>query len=211
LQAAVSKDREGALKHIENARKLRSAFSPKAAPLVDEVTRGVLAAGRDATERAPEEAKGFPEIPKNTLEAKLLGYWVFDLDESDKLSRKELECGFFERMTALADTTFDGMKTDPDRRGRLVESAVGAHLRNTTVGTATSVQYWLHRNREVDFVLVSGKGVVAIEVKSGLRKTSLPGIAAFAEAFPVKRQLLVGAQGIALEEFLRQPASHWLE
>ena len=114
-------------------------------------------------------------------------------------------------MTALADTTFESVKTDPDRRGRLVESAVGAHLRNTTVGTAASVQYWLHRNREVDFVVVSGKHVVAIEVKSGLRKTSLPGIAAFAEAFPVKRQLLVGAQGIALEEFLRQPASHWLE
>jgi len=59
LQAAVSDDHEGATKHIENARKLQDAISPKAAPLVDEVTRRVLEAGRDAKERAPEEAKEF--------------------------------------------------------------------------------------------------------------------------------------------------------
>ena len=114
-------------------------------------------------------------------------------------------------MTALADTTFDDVHTDRDRWGRLVESAVGAHLRNSAIGTAVEIQYWLHRNREVDFVLVSGKKAVAIEVKSGRRRTSLPGMAAFADTVPVKRQLLVGAQGIALEDFLRQPASHWFE
>jgi len=114
-------------------------------------------------------------------------------------------------MTALADTTFDGVHTDRDRWGRLVESAVGAHLRNSATGAAVEVQYWLHRNREVDFVLVSGEKAVAIEVKSGRRRTSLPGMAAFADTFPVKRQLLVGSQGIALGEFLQQPASHWFE
>jgi len=41
LQAAVSKDHEGAKKHIENARKLQDATSSKAAPLVNEVTRRV--------------------------------------------------------------------------------------------------------------------------------------------------------------------------
>ena len=114
-------------------------------------------------------------------------------------------------MTALADTTFAGLAADPDRRGRLVESAVGAHLCNSVRGTQARVQYWLHRNREVDFVLVSGKSVVAIEVKSARRKTHLPGIAAFCEMFPVKRQLLVGAQGIPLEGFLKRPALEWLE
>jgi hypothetical protein len=57
LQAAVSKDHEGAMKHIENARKLQDAISPKAAPLVDEVTRRVLEAERDAKEQAPENAR----------------------------------------------------------------------------------------------------------------------------------------------------------
>jgi hypothetical protein len=39
LQAATSNDREGAKKHIENARKLREALSPEVAPLVTEVAR----------------------------------------------------------------------------------------------------------------------------------------------------------------------------
>jgi uncharacterized protein len=33
----------------------------------------------------------------------------------------------------------------------------------------------------------------------------------FARSFKPKRQLLVGGQGIALEEFLSNPASHWLK
>jgi predicted AAA+ superfamily ATPase len=114
-------------------------------------------------------------------------------------------------MTALAHTAFARILTERDHWGRLVESAVGAHLINSAVGTGIDVQYWLDRNREVDFVLFAGESLTAIEVKSGRRETLLPGIAAFATAFPVKRQLLVGAQGIALEEFLAHPAAHWLE
>ena len=63
----------------------------------------------------------------------------------------------------------------------------------------------------MDFVLFAGDSVTAIEVKSGRRETQLPGMAAFARAFPVKRQLLVGAQGIPLADFLTQPAAHWVE
>jgi hypothetical protein len=32
----------------------------------------------------------------------------------------------------------------------------------------------------------------------------------FARTFKPKRQLLVGGQGIPLEEFLSQPITHWL-
>jgi hypothetical protein len=34
---------------------------------------------------------------------------------------------------------------------------------------------------------------------------------AFAKQFKPKRKLLVGGQGIPLEEFLMQPAEHWLQ
>ena len=50
----------------------------------------------------------------------------------------------------------------------------------------------------------------AIEVKSGRRQTAHPGMESFARLFPVKRQLLVGAQGIPLEEFLTTPVDHWI-
>jgi hypothetical protein len=36
-------------------------------------------------------------------------------------------------------------------------------------------------------------------------------MASFARTFPVKRQLLVGASGIALEDFLITPAAHWID
>jgi hypothetical protein len=43
------------------------------------------------------------------------------------------------------------------------------------------------------------------KVKSSARKTNLPGIAAFSEQFPVTRKLMVGAQGIPLEDFFLIP------
>jgi predicted AAA+ superfamily ATPase len=113
-------------------------------------------------------------------------------------------------MSALARTSFANILADPERWGRLVESAVGAHLLNSAAGTGVEVHYWLDRNREVDFVLAKGDDTVAIEVKSGRREISFPGTGSFARAFQVKRQLLVGAQGIALEEFLNTPAEHWM-
>jgi predicted AAA+ superfamily ATPase len=101
-------------------------------------------------------------------------------------------------------------RQEGDHWGRLVESCVGAHLVNTTLGTSIELSYWRERNHEVDFVLRQDQNVVAIEVKSGRRRDSLPGMEVFARQFKPRRQLLVGAQGIPLEEFLSQPAAEWL-
>jgi uncharacterized protein len=114
-------------------------------------------------------------------------------------------------MTAPADYTFADAQVERDYWGRIVESAIGAHLQNSSTGTGINVSYWFDCNREVDFILSAGKKIVAIEVKSGRRAKSLPGMAAFAKAFPVQRQLLVGAQGIPLDDFLSEPAVRWME
>jgi predicted AAA+ superfamily ATPase len=114
-------------------------------------------------------------------------------------------------MTALDGRTFAAAQMDRDYWGRLVESAVGAHLLNSSDETGIDVSYWFDSNREVDFVLSMGRKVVGIEVKSGQKETTLPGMAAFARSFDVHRQLLVGAQGISLAEFFSEPASHWIE
>ena len=71
--------------------------------------------------------------------------------------------------------------------------------------------YWRDRNREVDFVLRAGRTIVAIEVKSGRRRDALSGLSAFADTFNPKRVLLVGSGGIAVEDFLSQPVTHWLQ
>ena len=114
-------------------------------------------------------------------------------------------------MTAPSGRKFADVRQDGDEWGRLVESCVGAHLLNSSMGSAIEVTYWRERSQEVDFILRQGKTVAAIEVTSGRRKSSLPGMAAFAKKFKPKHRLLVGGQGIPLEEFLRQPAAYWLE
>ncbi len=48
------------------------------------------------------------------------------------------------------------------------------------------------------------------EVKSGRRRDSLPEMAVFTEAHDVDRQLLVGGDGIRLEEFPLAPSARWL-
>ena len=92
-----------------------------------------------------------------------------------------------------------------------MESAVGAHLTNAAAGGLCEVFYWRDRNREVDFVVRAGRMLTAIEVKSGRASDSLPGIAAFIDAFKPKRSLLLGGGGISIEEFLLQPADHWVK
>ncbi len=112
-------------------------------------------------------------------------------------------------MTAQSGLTLQEARADREFWGRLVESAVGAHLANAAAGGVCEVFYWRERNREVDFVVKTGRTLTAIEVKSGRPAEALPGIAAFAEAFKPKRTLLVGAGGIPVEEFLMQPVTHW--
>lgn len=113
-------------------------------------------------------------------------------------------------MTAQSGLAPDEARADREFRGRLVEFAVGAHLANAAASGVCELFYWRERNREVDFVLRAGKAVVAIEVKSGRSPDALPGLGVFAETFRPKRTLLVGGDGIPLEEFLRRPVEHWL-
>ena len=92
----------------------------------------------------------------------------------------------------------------------MVGSAVGAHLINSAAGTGVELFYWRERGREVDFILRSGKTVVAIEVKSGSRKEGLPGMDAFDKTFKPQRKLLAGGDGIPLEKFMLTPAEEWI-
>jgi predicted AAA+ superfamily ATPase len=111
-------------------------------------------------------------------------------------------------VTAMAGYGIDPLAND-DARGRAVETAVGAHLVNTA-HAGIAVGWWRERNQEVDFVLSDGRQVLAIEVASGRRKPALPGLAAFVREFPGARPLLVGGQGLGLEDALSMPAADWL-
>lgn len=114
-------------------------------------------------------------------------------------------------MTAPLGLTLKAARSDHELWGRLVESAVGAHLANAASAGACEVYYWRERNHEVDFVVEAGRKVTAIEVKSTRSRKVLPGLEAFGTAFHPQRKLLVGGDGIAVEEFLSQPVEHWVK
>jgi predicted AAA+ superfamily ATPase len=112
-------------------------------------------------------------------------------------------------MTVTSGVRPDDAGTDREFRVRLVESAVGADLANAAAAGACEPFHWSDRGREVDFVIKVRSRLIAIEVKSGRAPTAHPGTAAFAESFKTHRTLLVGGDGISVEEFLLQPAAHW--
>ena len=113
-------------------------------------------------------------------------------------------------MTAVGGTTLAEARADREFWGRLVESAVGAHLANAAMRGECALHYWRERNHEVDFVVQAGRRLTAIEVKSGRAPQAHPGTAAFVQAFKPKRTLLVGGDGIALDDFLMRPVAHWV-
>lgn len=114
-------------------------------------------------------------------------------------------------MAACTGQPPEALARDGEWRGRLVESAVGAHLAAGALAGDFELFYWREKNREVDFVLRSGKRVVALEVKSGRKREALPGIEAFASVFNPRRSFLVGGDGVPIDEFLLAPPSRWIE
>ncbi|MBI4513928.1 MAG: ATP-binding protein [Gemmatimonadetes bacterium] len=113
-------------------------------------------------------------------------------------------------MSTQSGLSFEEARTDREFWGRLVESAIGAHLANAAAAGECELFYWRERNQEVDFVVRAGRAVTAIEVKSGRGRDTHPGLAAFADAFKPTRRLLVGGDGIPEKEFLLRPVAHWI-
>ena len=113
-------------------------------------------------------------------------------------------------MSAQSGKTFAMARKDLRFWGRVVESAVGAHLANAAATGIFELFYWRDRNREIDFVIRTGDSVTAIEVKSSRQGESLPGMDAFTASFHPSRTLLVGGDGIAIEDFLSRSVNHWV-
>ena len=82
-------------------------------------------------------------------------------------------------MSANSMMGFGETRANAERWGRMVESAAGAHLWNSLVGSNVEVTYWRERGVEVDFVIQRGSEIVALEVKSGAPRHARSGLQAF--------------------------------
>lgn len=96
---------------------------------------------------------------------------------------------------------FDEARNDFKLWGRVVESAVGAHLISNSSISGVSVSYWREGDDEVDFVLTKGNKIIAIEVKSGI-KSQNRGLVKFHKYYSPSKVLFVGTGGMSIEDFL---------
>lgn len=108
-------------------------------------------------------------------------------------------------MSAQSNYSFTEAMGNPAIWGRLVESAVGAHLLNHAVSGDFALSYWREGDEEVDFVMEQQQ-LIGIEVKSGsVQKTS--GMASFKKKFNPDKVLLVGNSALSWQDFLKMNPS----
>jgi uncharacterized protein len=105
-------------------------------------------------------------------------------------------------ISAQRSESFSHIMQQPAQWGRLVESAVGAHLANHTLTEQITLNYWRDRNDEVDFIIQKNGKVIGLEVSSG-DTHKLKGMDAFRKRFHPDRILMIGKTGIPVQEFLR--------
>lgn len=86
--------------------------------------------------------------------------------------------------------------------GRMVESAVGAHILNSSLSNHSQLFYWRENILEVDFILEKNNELIALEVKSN-DEADFRGLEAFKKLYNPKKTILVGAKGIPVAEFLQ--------
>lgn len=113
-------------------------------------------------------------------------------------------------MSAMSGYSYEEARQDRSYWGRLVESAVGAHLYNRSIPDG-KLYYWRDGHDEVDFILVKGKRIIAIEVKTGTGKTPRRGLDIFSHRFKPVNKILVSDQGVPLDTFLLTDPKEWFK
>lgn len=104
-------------------------------------------------------------------------------------------------ISAQRSELFADIITNPKEWGRMVESAVGAHLINQGLSDGFELHYWRERNDEIDFVIERRKKVVGLEVKTAATALA-SGMNAFQKQFNPAKILLIGSGGLPWKDFL---------
>lgn len=101
----------------------------------------------------------------------------------------------------LSPLSLENALVQPKQWGRFYESAIGAHLVSKAFENRFELFYWRQGNNEVDYIIQKRDSLLAIEVKSNHEKTTT-GLQVFKEKFSPKVSLIIGPEGIGIEEFL---------
>ena len=123
-------------------------------------------------------------------------------EQRKRASSRKLQVFNTALVTAQSRLSMSAFRDDPARWGRLVESAVGAHLVNVAMDGNIDVTYWRERDDEVDFVIRTPTRTVAIEVKSSARTPTRAARLALQRRHAIDRFIVVGGDDMSIEEFL---------
>ncbi|MHC1777492.1 MAG: ATP-binding protein [Lentimicrobium sp.] len=104
-------------------------------------------------------------------------------------------------LSAQSYKNYSEIANEPKEWGRYAESAIGAHLLNSSLDKKYNLYYWNENNFEVDFVLESAGRLIDIEVKTG-KDSKNSGIGKFESMFHPQASFIIGTDGIPIEEFL---------
>ncbi len=104
-------------------------------------------------------------------------------------------------ISGQSTTLFNDIKNNSAAWGRIVESAIGAHLLNYSLTMDYVLNYWREGDAEVDFVITKNNISVAIEVKSS-KATITNGMKQFQKRYAPQKIILIGADGIKWQDFL---------
>jgi hypothetical protein len=123
-----------------------------------------------------------------------------------KIRQRSSSPKFMVHNTALISAqhreSFSTILNRPDQWGRIVESAIGAHLLNQSLTCGFNLFYWRDRNDEVDFVIEKSGKIIGLEISSG-QAHRRSGMKAFNDRFHPHRMLFIGKSGIPWQELLQ--------
>jgi predicted AAA+ superfamily ATPase len=133
----------------------------------------------------------------------LTGLQKFAMDKSrQRASAPKFQVYNSALRSAYSDLSFEEALLNPKEWGRILESAIGAHIVSSAFTGNYEVFYWREKDKEVDYILKKKGRIVAIEVKSN-SVAYHDGLEEIRKRYRPHATLIVGEGGMGVEEFLR--------
>ena len=101
---------------------------------------------------------------------------------------------------------FSEIKKEPEKWGRMVESAIGKYLLNQSIARNFNLFYWREGNDEVDSVLQKENKVVALKLKGGVSQRN-KGMESFKRKYAEAKVYLMGQNALGWKDFLKMEVS----
>jgi hypothetical protein len=105
-------------------------------------------------------------------------------------------------ISAQSSSLLNEIQNNPAVWGRIIESAIGAHLLNNSLTSDYELNYWREGDAEVDFIITKNKKSIAIEVKSN-KASITKGMQQFQKQYESQKMILIGSDGMKWQDFLK--------